>query len=288
MAKRQTNRVTRGLAAIAVAVVLGGTGLLSKRVWPKLKEAALVEAADKGDVGLVRRLLAGGVNVNAPPPGHRALDYAILAGNASIVPDLLAYGASVEPGGAFETTPLAEAVAARQPGIVKILLAHGANANRQDANGMQTLLTLAFFVHDAAVMQALLQGGANPNGAITSQGMTPLMLSARAGEITMVQALMAHGANANARARDGKTVLMQAVSGGHLPTIKYLVAHGADVNAKAHGNRGLYTASMLAQEGVRTLRRQRDRGPASERATLVQYVTREEAIVQFLRQARAK
>jgi hypothetical protein len=115
------------------------------------------------------------------------------------------------------------------------------------------------------------------------------MWSARGGELPMVQALVAHGANVNARDRQtGETVLMWAVRGAHLPVIRYLVGHGAQVNAWNTGNHGAYTALMVADEAVRILKRQRDRGFASERTDLDLYVKDEQKIVQFLQHAAAE
>jgi ankyrin repeat protein len=255
---------------------------------PKLEQNALVEAAKQGDAGTVQRLLARRVDVNAPPPGRRALDYAITSGHENIVAPLLAHGAMIQPGGSFATDPLAEAVGSRQPNIVKTLLAHGANANALDSDGSQTMLILAFLAHDPAVMRALLEGGADPNRSDKVRRTTPLMWAARGGESTMVADLIAHGAHVNARDGSGMTVLTYGVLGGHLPVIKYLVSQGADVKASTSGLKGRYTDLMLAEQDLQIVRKQQDEARASDRANFVQGIKQAGAIVRFLKQSGAK
>jgi len=97
---------------------------------------ALMMAAFKRDGDTVRALLDKGAKVNQP--GWTALHYAAASGDAAIAQLLIERGAQVNalsprPSGAV--TPLMMAAREGQDGIVRLLLAKGANAGVKNTEG---------------------------------------------------------------------------------------------------------------------------------------------------------
>jgi len=141
-------------------------------------------------------------------------------------------------------------------GIVKALLAHGANPNarlRQEkptiaASGITlqgaTPLALAAEVNNLDAVRALLDSGADPQ-IPTEQNTTPLMLAAGAGidvsrprppddratAVETVRLLVERGSDVNAAGQFGWTALHAAAYQGLNEVIEYLAGKGAKLDA---------------------------------------------------------
>ena len=90
-------------------------------------QAALREAAQRGDVAAIRRLLAEKLDVDARDAGGRtALMFAVLQGRRQAVETLLAAGADPNAADASGTTPLQAAHAGSHPAIAAALEQSGA------------------------------------------------------------------------------------------------------------------------------------------------------------------
>jgi ankyrin repeat protein len=101
----------------------------------------LIDAADKGDLVQVNKLLASGVNVNekSTKSGRTALMVAAEEGHKAIVNLLIANGANVNAQNRTGCTALMYAAINGYPDIVKLLINHGANVNIKDDYGHTAL-----------------------------------------------------------------------------------------------------------------------------------------------------
>ncbi len=172
--------------------------LLSAMAGTAFAQAEMADAASKGNIAEIERLLKRGADVNAQQAdGATALQWAAYRGDAKMVERLLKAGA--------------------KPGL----------ANRNGA----TPLWLAAARGDAAVIQALLKGSADANEPLPLRR-RPLMMAARAGNVDAVRALLEHGADVNASESErGTTAMMQAADQGHADVLRELIQHGGNVAA---------------------------------------------------------
>ena len=158
-------------------------------------EAALREAAIKGDIGTVKVLLDEGVNVNAKDAdGRTALTEAAFYGRTEIAKMLLDKGADVFAKKNDGATPLTMAASHKEiaemiqqeiqllevagkgdNAMVKELLDKGAYVNVRDPEG-RTPLTEAAWNNHVETVKLLLDKGANPN-AKKVDGATPLSIA---------------------------------------------------------------------------------------------------------------
>jgi serine/threonine-protein phosphatase 6 regulatory ankyrin repeat subunit B len=192
---------------------------------------ALYDAIERDDVGYVRAAVqsgALGVNQSIPVPGY-------------------AEGAPVIT------------IAARSAalGILRYLIAAGADVNARTSIGETALMLAAFFSseeggrgrsprerHDDAVRMLIAAGADLDNHA---HHYTPLCYAAYHGHDTAVSLLLARGARVNGPAEDGgtyvNTPLMMAAIQGHMSTALQLLRAGADPTIRVHGG---HTAAELA------------------------------------------
>jgi ankyrin repeat protein len=185
--------------ATGVIVALGvWVGALSAQSAPT---ADVADAAMRGDVASVRKMIAAKVDVNAPQnDGATALHWAVFKGDHEMAAMLMRAGANPK--------------AANREGVTPLWLA--------SVNG------------DGRMIRALIEAGADANEALPL-GRTPLMLAARTGNVEAMTALLDGGADPNAKETyRGTTAMMWAADEGHEAAIQLLIARGADKNAKSN------------------------------------------------------
>jgi ankyrin repeat protein len=120
---------------------------------------ALMMAAFKGNRPAVEALLAKGAKVNQP--GWTALHYAAAAGDDEIVRLLLARGAKVDalsPTASGAYTPMMMAAREGHDRTALVLIAHGADRLRKNAEGL-TAVQIAERAGKPRVAEALSRGG---------------------------------------------------------------------------------------------------------------------------------
>jgi cytochrome c2 len=128
----------------------------------------LGDAAKKGDVAEMERLLASGVDVNEPGGLGAPLHWAAMNGHSDAVALLANGGADLEVQSSMLGTPLHAAARFDRAEAVKTLLAAGADPNSRDKNEFTPLMR-AIVENRLAVVESLLAGGTDVNAV----GMAP-------------------------------------------------------------------------------------------------------------------
>jgi ankyrin repeat protein len=164
--------------------------------------AGLHEAAAKGDVGEIEKLIAEGEKPNIQDSKSR--------------------------------TPLHVAVYMRQHAAARALLKLGANPNALDIDRYD-IVTIAAVRNDIEMLKIALQGGASAKNVTSRYDGTALIAAAHLGHVEAVKILIAAKAPLNHVNNLGWTALMEAIvlgSGGanHTAVVKALAEAGADVN----------------------------------------------------------
>ena len=200
--------MTRALATMACCCI--GLGLLSlpapAQNAPTRTEiaiyAGLHEAAAKGDVAEIEKLIAEGEKPNIQDSKSR--------------------------------TPLHVAVYMKQHAAARALLKLGANPNALEIDRYD-IVTIAAVANDLEMLKVALAGGASAKNITSRYDGTALIAAAHLGHAEAVKLLIDGKAPLNHVNNLGWTALMEAVvlgNGGanHTATVRELVEAGADVN----------------------------------------------------------
>lgn len=166
----------------------------------------LAEAAQRGDVDEISRLVAKGVNVNAK--------------------------------GKYGITPLYSAVQVGNEAGFNALLEHGANPNIVMSNGDTLLNNIASSSPDPNFMRMALKYDGNPNLVAPRTGATPLLAAITVTGKVNIPLLIKSGANLNQQMPISReTALMEAIDdAGQFDVVYELLVAGADYKLQdAHG-----------------------------------------------------
>lgn len=237
-----------------IAVVL--VGLLSSQATTPAQsssaDAALLDAAKRGDVTRAQELLSKGARADTSDRrGFTPLMWASANGSLDLVRALVASGASVDRRAADGTTALMLASTNGYTEIVRALLARGANvaAVRGTVNARQLALERGHSGVAAILEQAQLLGGR-------------LLAAAAEGNDTAVRQLLATGAPVNVTDERGTTALMMAARNGDLGILQALLSRGADWSVRDSQGRSVldwaqpspatakYVTSFLLDRGI--------------------------------------
>jgi ankyrin repeat protein len=138
--------------------------------------APLPDAASRGDLGEVRRLLDSGVDVNSRNKGGQtALHWAALRGHAAAAELLVSRSAEIDANDRHGTTPLHLAARTGRSTVLEMLVSHGADVRARDEHD-GTALHLAALGGHASVAGILLNAGAEIDSK-NQEGFSPLMVS---------------------------------------------------------------------------------------------------------------
>ena len=257
----------RKAKASCVAKDQGGLEPDGKAAMPKppsdfCKNEELYSAAGRGDVALVRSLLAAGANPAYQSEEETPLHEAIISGHPGRmqVAKLLIkqqraddWGTTTgENGRSMDCyldansdfgTPLGIAVDNDDIKMVKFLLHEGAHADADGCSG-GTPLHRAAKSGNMRILEMLLDRMTEQRGEddleeeghidvvsflLDVEDTTPLHVAIEAGHFPAVRLLVACGANVNAVGGEDETPLFKAACGGHREMVSWLLAEGADV-----------------------------------------------------------
>lgn len=190
MVSRRILTLTVGLAMLTVPIVTNADG------------TRVADAAMNGDGAQVRALLTSGEDVNAAQgDGMTALHWAARRGDLDVVKMLLAAGANVRATTRLGNyTPLLMASQTGHAAVIEALAAAGADAKAPTASGVTPLMLAAASGQPDAV-KVLVARGADVNAAEPNRGETALMFAAANRRAETVRALIAAKANVNAASK---------------------------------------------------------------------------------------
>lgn len=149
-------------------------------------ETPLTQAAARNDVAALRQLLAGGHTPDEGGDTWTALIWASRSGSIDAMRLLIDAGADVNrpgpTGDNWDATPLQHAILARQPAAVRLLLDRGADPNRSAGQRSLKPLFLAAGDTDPTILKLLLAHGADAT-VEDENGATPLTRAVSAGTL---------------------------------------------------------------------------------------------------------
>lgn len=156
---------------------------------------AIVAAARKGDLAVVKILVDSGLEINDRDTDRNetALMAAAGKGRDDIVAYLIDYGADLAAKDERGNTPLDYAAAENQLGAISILLSHGADVHSKNNLNWNALMQAAFKGQLAAA-EILLKAGSSVNEVDLEHGASVLWLARQSGNKQLVELLESHGA----------------------------------------------------------------------------------------------
>ena len=218
-----------------------------------LLEKRLLELVAEGEGDALVPATKPPPHAPTPPPAKdmckvddRQLFNAAAKGNLGEVQKLLAQGANKDGVDDEGCTPLYIAAANGHLEVVQYLLKHEANKDKASNNGCSPLFMAAQEGH-LAVVQYLREQGADKD-KVMDLGASPLYVAAQNDHVTVVRYLLEQGADKDKASKECASPLFVAAEYGHLTVVQYLLEHGADKDkADNHGCSPLFVAAQNGQ-----------------------------------------
>jgi ankyrin repeat protein len=175
----------------------------------ELNENVLMDAAQEGNIGLVTKCLAEGIDVNATNFGGWTPLMFACDGRPDAIETLLNAGAKINIKNKNGSTPLMLAANRGLTNVVKTLVMVGAKLDEKENDG-STALLLAARACNWDIVTYLVLAGANVSIA-NQYGSTPLIeVSSCSNSPHLINFLLESGADINAKTADGRTALAHA------------------------------------------------------------------------------
>ena len=171
------------------------------------EQVRLLEAARRGELDVVKRLVEAGENVNPPAGWRTPLIAAALHSHIAVMEYLLAKGADVNARDRLGRSALWAAVWGDQPAALRLLLSKGADVNVSAKTG-DTLLFMAVEGGRLEMARELITRGAaidRPSQNPLWKGYTPLQRAVTLRNAGLVALLLEHGADRQVKNDLGRT-----------------------------------------------------------------------------------
>jgi ankyrin repeat protein len=175
---------------------------------------------------------------NAPTPQeltiYAGLHEAAAKGDVAAIERLVKEGERIDIQDSKSRTPLLVAAYMKHPDAVRALLKLGANPGALDIDRYD-IVTVAAIANDLPTLKTALDGGASAKSITSRYNGTALIAAAHLGHAEAVKILIAAKAPLNHVNNLGWTALMEAIvlgngSSGHTAAVRALVEAGCDVN----------------------------------------------------------
>ncbi len=258
------------------------TGAFGKKQSWKPGEKEIFEAARKGSVPLIRKLVANGVSVDRTDRmGSTPLGLAVLFDRGEAVTTLVELGADPNRRGPDGSSLIHGAVFFGMDSALRSLLASGAEINAKNPQGqtaldiasgpwsdeleemmgfMSNMLKFDLDVENVKkgrpeLVRYLKSQGAKFGRELKSSGSTSIWQAAKEGDVSSLKSQVTDNTDLNARDEKGMTALSWAAISGHLEAVSWLLLKGADIDAaNVDGGTALHSAAFLGHlEVVRVL-----------------------------------
>lgn len=193
-------------------------------------EREMIAAAERGEVAVLKKLLSGGVRIDARDQrGRTALLAATHRNRVEIARHLIREGADVNAKDFIQDTPYLYAAAEGRIEILKLTLGAGAELKDTNRYGGTGLIPAAHHGHVEAVK--ILLATAIDKDHVNKLGWTALLEAVILGDggaahTEIVRLLAEAGANVNIADRDGVSPLAHAKKSGYSAMVHTLTAAG--------------------------------------------------------------
>jgi ankyrin repeat protein len=212
---------------------------IAREAEPQSPPATLVEAAHRGDLDAIRKLIAEGADIEKPegPQNYRPLHAAARWGGAGAVTALLDAGAQRDARSGWDRTALHVAAAYGSLDAARVLIDRGASMAAEDLS-LDTPLALAELVHQQAIAELLRSKGATVRARDISW-------AALNGDRVRIEELIKDGVDVSAPAERGQTPIVLAMSSGNEEIVPFLISKGAkvDVTMPEGGRQAIHFAA---------------------------------------------
>lgn len=191
--------------------------------------------SQKGSADMVELLLDHGADIYAVSSiegcqQSTALHVASRGENFGVIKALVAKGANLEARDEYGLTALHIAVEAGHELIAEFLVSEGADLEANDEQGCTALL-IAVIMEKENTAELLISKGADLEAKM-EHGYTALHVTAANGYEPMAKLLVTGGADLEARDDEGAPALLVAVTCGHETMVELFISNGADLEAK--------------------------------------------------------
>lgn len=198
------------------------------------RETALTKALYKKDTELAQLLLKHGADVDEYSP----LAGAAYRGEINIIKFLLANGANVN--GDKYNSALWYALKSEHYDVANLLIKYGSDVNLLDGQGRSVLWKVVLNKGGLDVIKLLIENGADVNAGNGSV----LMAAARKGKFEIAKLLIEYGADVNKVDSEGRSALIVATEEYEPKIVELLIKHGADLNIKDNKGRSAITIAV--------------------------------------------